>query len=95
MAGLGVHRSAFIGNRADVTGSSSKSIPADSVEPVNVLKTPFTAEYDRLTSYVVSMETRRGTNQWHYQINDLLPDFRFRSLAHGRHLRRIAAWWIQ
>jgi hypothetical protein len=83
MAGAGEHRSAFIVNRADVTdpatGGFSKSVPVDSVESVNVLKTPFTAEYGRFTSDVVSVETRRGTNQWHYEINDLLPDFRFRS----------------
>jgi len=83
MAGVGEHRSAFIVNRADVTdpatGGFSKSVPVDSVESVNVLKTPFTAEYGRFTSDVVSVETRRGTNQWHYEINDLLPDFRFRS----------------
>lgn len=80
-------RSAMLVNGADVTdpatGRFSMTVPIDSVEAIDVLKAPFQAEYGRFTAGVVAVETRRGGDKWHFEINDPFPEFRFRS----KHLR--------
>jgi len=85
----GEQRSALIVNSADVTdpatGQFGTTIPIDSVETLNILQTPFLAEYGRFTSALVSVETRRGGDKWKADVNDPLPDFRIRSY----HLRGI------
>ena len=74
--GSGEHRSALVVNQTDVTdpatGKFGQTIPVDSIESVNVLNTPFLAQYGRFTSGVVAVETRRGGEKWHAELND--PD---------------------
>lgn len=81
--GGGEHKSAFVVNGTDVTepatGRFGITVPVDSVESLDVLKTPFLAEYGRFTAGVVSVETRRGPEKWHFELNDPLPEFRIRS----------------
>ncbi|MBV8551005.1 MAG: TonB-dependent receptor [Acidobacteriaceae bacterium] len=83
ISGSGEHRSALIVNSADVTdpatGQFGTTVPIDSVETLNVYQTPFLAEYGRFTAGLVSVETRRGTDNWKWEINDPFPDFRIRS----------------
>ena len=78
--GSGEHRSALVVNSTDVTdpttGRFGLSVPVDSVESIDVYKTPFLAEYGRFTSGVVSVETRRGSEEWHFDLNDPLPGVR-------------------
>src|SRR6267378_8416669 len=62
------------------------TVPVDSVESLDVLKTPFLGEYGRFTAGVVSVETRRGADKWHFELNDPFPEFRIRS-GHLRGLR--------
>ncbi len=87
--GSGEQRSALVVNQTDVTdpatGKFSQTIPVDGIETVNVLHTPFLAQYGRFTSGVVAVETRRGGEKWHAELNDPFPDFRIRSY----HLRGI------
>ena len=87
--GTGEQRSALVVNQTDVTdpatGKFSQTIPVDSIESVNVLHTPFMAQYGRFTAGVVAVETRRGGEKWHAELNDPFPDFRIRSY----HLRGI------
>ena len=89
ISGSGEQRSALIVNSADVTdpatGQFGTTIPIDIVESLNVLQTPFQAEYGRFTSALVSVETRRGGDKWKADLNDPLPDFRIRSY----HLRGV------
>jgi hypothetical protein len=77
------HRSALIVNSADVTdpatGQFGLTVPIDSVEVLNVFQTPFLAEYGRFTAGLVSVETHRGGDQWKWELNDPLPEFRIRS----------------
>jgi TonB dependent receptor len=77
------HRSALIVNSADVTdpatGQFGLTVPIDSVEALNVYQTPYLAEYGRFTAGLVSVETRRGSDEWKWEINDPFPDFRIRS----------------
>ena len=49
------------------------------VEAIDVIKSPFLVEYGRLTSGVVAVETHRGGDKWHAELNDPFPDFRIRS----------------
>ena len=76
--GAGEHRSAFVVNQADVTdpatGRFGQTIPIDSVETADVLSTPFLAEFGHFTSGVVTVQTRRGGESWHAELNDPLPD---------------------
>jgi hypothetical protein len=61
------------------TGRFGTTIPADSVESVQVLKTPFLPQYGGFTAGVVSVETKRGGDKWHFSVKEPFPDFRIRS----------------
>ncbi len=88
--GSGEQRSSLVVNESDVTdpatGKFGQTVPVDSIETVNVLNTPFLAQYGRFTQSVVAVETRRGGDKWHYELNDPFPDFRIRSY----HMRGIS-----
>ena len=90
LSGSGEHRSALLVNSADATdpgtGQFGATIPIDSVSTMNILSSPFLAEYGGFTSDVVSVETRKAGNKWTFELNDPLPEFRFRSW-HMRGLR--------
>jgi len=80
ISGNGEERSALIVNSADVTdpatGKFGLTVPIDSVQTLSVFQTPFLAEYGRFTSGLVSVETRRGGEQWKWEVNDPFPDIR-------------------
>ncbi|MFL6448900.1 MAG: carboxypeptidase regulatory-like domain-containing protein [Bryobacteraceae bacterium] len=88
--GQGEQRSSLVVNQSDVTdpatGKFGQTVPEDSVETVNVLSTPFLAQYGRFTQTVVAVETKRGGEKWHGDLNDPFPDFRIRSY-HMRGIR--------
>ncbi len=88
--GQGEQQNALLVNATSATdpgtGRFGTTVPADSVESVQVLKTPFLAEYGGFTAGVVSVETRRGGDKWRYSLKDPFPDFRIRS-GHIRGLR--------
>ena len=81
--GAGEQRSAMLVNESDVTdpatGNFGASVPVDSIQVMNVFRTPFLAQYGRFSSGVVAVETRRGGDRWHFDLNDPFPDFRIRS----------------
>jgi hypothetical protein len=83
ISGSPEHRAALIVNSADVTdpatGQFGLTVPIDSVQSMTVYQTPFIAEYGRFTAGLVSVETRRGGDQWKWEINDPFPDFIIRS----------------
>jgi hypothetical protein len=83
LSGSGEHRSALLVNSSDATdpstGQFGATVPIDSVQTVNVMASPFLAEYGRFTSTVIAVETRRAGDKWHFEINDPLPEFRWRS----------------
>ena len=90
MSAAGEHRSALIVNSADVTdpatGQFGLTVPIDSVETMNVYQTAFLAEYGRFTAGLVSVATRRGGDEWKWELSDPFPDFIIRSY-HLRGLR--------
>jgi len=81
--GTGQERSAMVVNQSDITdpatGKFGQSIPVDAIESVNILNAPFLAQYGRFTQSVIAVETRRGGEKWHAELNDPFPDFRVRS----------------
>ena len=83
IAGSGEQHAALVVNETDVTdpatGKFDQTIPVDSVDTVDVLSTPFLAQYGGFTSGVVAVRTRRGSDKWHAELNDPMPGFRFRS----------------
>ncbi len=83
ISGSPEHRSSLIVNSADVTdpatGQFGLTVPIDSVQSITVFQTPFLAEYGRFTAGLVSVETRRGSDEWKWELNDPFPDFIIRS----------------
>lgn len=83
LSGGGEHRSTLLVNSATVTdpgtGQFGATIPIDSVQSINVLSSPFLPEYGGFTTNVIAVETRRGGEKWNFELNDPLPEFRFRS----------------
>ncbi len=83
LAGNGEHRSAMLVNSANAadpaTGQFGATLPVDSISTMNVLSSPFLAEYGGFTSDVVAVETRKGGDKWAFELNDPLPEFRWRS----------------
>src|SRR5713226_8951728 len=81
--GSNEHHSGFVVNSANVTdpvtGQFQPTVPIDSVDTVTVYKTPYLAQYGGFTSGIVSVDTRRGGDKWHYELNDPFPEFRVRS----------------
>jgi hypothetical protein len=83
LSGGGEHRSALLVNSATAsdpaTGQFGATVPIDSVRTMNVLSSPFLAEYGGFTAEVVSVETRKAGDKWTFELNDPLPEFRWRS----------------
>lgn len=88
--GAGELHSTLLINNLDVsdpaTGRFGLTVPIDVVNSLTVLTTPYLAQYGRFSAGVVSAETKSGTNRWHYDLNDPLPEFRIRS-GHVQGLR--------
>ena len=83
LSGSGEHRSALLVNSATATdpatGQFGATVPIDSVRTMNVLSSPFLAEYGGFTADVIAVETRKGGDKWSFELNDPLPEFRWRS----------------
>ncbi len=74
-------------NAADpASGNFRLNLPVDSVESVQVFLHPYRAEYGQFSGGVTRVETRRGGDRWHFEVNDFFPDFRFK----GGHLVGVA-----
>ncbi len=59
------------------TGGFRLSLPLDAVEAVQVFLHPYIAEYGQFTGGLTRVDTRGGGEQWHFELNDFLPDLRF------------------
>jgi len=83
LSGSGEHRSALLVNSATATdpatGQFGATVPIDSIGSMSILSSPFLPEYGGFTGDVVSVETRKGGDKWNFELNDPLPEFRWRS----------------
>jgi hypothetical protein len=81
MKGSGEQASALLVNGLNAvdpgTGSFRLNLPVDSVQGVQVFLHPYSAEYGQFTGGLTTIETRSGGNDWHFELNDFLPDPRF------------------
>ena len=77
------HRASLLLNSVDVTdpatGRFGATVPIDSVAALNVFRSPFLAEFGRFSTSVISVESRRGGEKWHWELNDPTPEMRIRS----------------
>ncbi len=60
------------------TGNFRLNLPIDSVEAVQVFQHPYTGEFGKFIGGVTRIETRRGGDRWHFELNDFLPDLRIK-----------------
>ncbi len=57
------------------TGDFDLELPSGAVESVEVLSNPFAAEYGRFSTSVTQVRTKRGTNEWLFKPDNLVPGF--------------------
>ena len=57
------------------TGDFDLELPSGAVESVEVLSNPFAAEYGRFSTSVTQVRTKRGTEEWVFKPNNLMPGF--------------------
>jgi carboxypeptidase family protein/TonB-dependent receptor-like protein len=57
------------------TGDFDLELPSGAVESVEVLSNPFAAEYGRFSTSVTQVRTKRGTNEWSFKSDNLVPGF--------------------
>ena len=57
------------------TGDFDLELPGGAVESVEVLSNPFAAEYGRFSTSVTQVRTKRGTNDWLFKPDNLVPGF--------------------
>jgi TonB-dependent receptor-like protein len=57
------------------TGDFDLELPSGAVESVEVLSNPFAAEYGRFSTSVTQVRTKRGTNEWTFKADNLVPGF--------------------
>ena len=59
------------------TGQPALRLPLVAVQSVRVLSNPFSAEYGKFSSGVVEVNTRGGTDDWKWLLEDPIPRFRW------------------
>jgi hypothetical protein len=71
-------------NSTNVVGSPSAGtlLPVDGVEDFRVLFNPYDAEYARGAAYILSLETRRGTNERHGSLFGFFQNQQMVSVTH-------------
>jgi hypothetical protein len=57
------------------TGDFDLELPSGAVESVEVLSNPFAAEYGRFSTSVTQVRTKRGTDEWVFNPDNLVPGF--------------------
>jgi hypothetical protein len=56
-------------------GDFDLELPSGAVESVEVLSNPFAAEYGRFSTSVTLVRTKRGTSEWVFKPDNLVPGF--------------------
>jgi hypothetical protein len=55
------------------SGDFDFELPGQSIESVELLANPFSAEYGRFSTSVTQLRTRRGTNEWEIKTGNFIP----------------------
>ncbi len=62
-----------------VTGSFSVEVPIQAIESVQVYKNAYRADYGGFSGGLTTINTKPPASQWHYEVEDITPNPRFRS----------------
>jgi hypothetical protein len=57
-----------------VTGAFSVEVPIDTIEDIQVYKSPYLAEYGRFSGGLTLIQTKPPLSSWHWELNDIIPD---------------------
>jgi len=60
-----------------VTGAYSIDLPIDAIESLEVFKSAYQTEFGRFSGGLTLIQTKAPSNEWRYELNDLLPTARF------------------
>lgn len=60
-----------------VTGAFSVEVPIDAIEELQVYKSPYNTKYGRFSGGLTVIQTKPPLPQWHWEINDVIPDLFF------------------
>ncbi|GBC76583.1 hypothetical protein HRbin08_00045 [bacterium HR08] len=81
--GARTSQSGYLVNSANVTdpvtGQFAINLPIDAIQDVQVLSSPYAAEYGRFTGAVTTIATRPSGDRWAFKIQNILPRARRRS----------------
>jgi hypothetical protein len=61
-----------------VTGDYAINLPIEAIGSMRVLTNPYAPEYGHFTAGVTEVETRAGTDQWQFQMQNFFPRLRSR-----------------
>ena len=73
------------------TNLARVALPADGIDSVSVLPSPYEAEFGRFSSGLVMIQTRRAGDQWKVHLYDLEPALRLKRFT-VLHVTGITAW---
>ncbi|HXJ96945.1 MAG TPA: carboxypeptidase regulatory-like domain-containing protein [Terriglobia bacterium] len=62
-----------------VTGSFSVDVPIQAIESLQVYKNAYRADYGGFSGGLTTINTKPPGSQWHYEVEDITPNPRFRS----------------
>jgi hypothetical protein len=62
-----------------ITGSYSIDVPIDAIESVELYKAPYRVDFGHFSGGLTSLRTKPPSNQWHFELNDLLPTPRIKN----------------
>ena len=62
-----------------VTGSFSVEVPIQAIESLQVYKNAYRADYGGFSGGLTTINTKPPASQWHYEVEDITPNPRFRS----------------
>jgi hypothetical protein len=62
-----------------VTGSFSVEVPIQAIESLQVYKNAYRADYGGFSGGLTTINTKPPGSQWHYEVEDITPNPRFRS----------------
>ncbi len=57
-----------------VTGAFSVEVPIDTIEELQVYKSPYQVQYGRFSGGLTVIQTKPPLDHWHWELNDLIPD---------------------
>ena len=60
-----------------VTGLYAIQLPVEAIEEMKILKQPYSAEFGQFTGGITTVETRQGTDKWHFVFAGIMPKMRW------------------